>query len=819
MIIYLALFLAALSLADLYLNSPFQSSLRIKSSTPVSMQSSTDHFILSQETLGIAVRRINTQMQILWTYTLSGQNNYNAIDLKLGLTTIYVVLNVNYTNLSEIPALTPSVNPKISTYQSLLLIISMDSGTLKSSQWLGNCFDSNSWVSEIAYDGLDIYAAGTDDCNGGRTWVIKVGKWQNFYTGKTSSVKLSLTGNYVYLAMGYSSDSSTKVCKFDKYMNWQWEVVLGNKIPNDILAVNVGGADNSLVVTQNQIVLLSPASVTLGTVSLSNVNFLSAISNSVSGFIVSGTATSGAFGTSIQAQQAGILIWFSSSLSVLSYRIYDSGTTVKISQFTELSYKSVSVLLKSSESFYTNSYSGTAVSSLLFFAYDPFAYASCNSLCSQCFGDSSSSCYSCNFYNIDDFSCGECAENCATCTSSSQKNCITCASGYVFLNNYCVLNLNCTDGTYPDNDAKGCLACDTSCGTCSGPSFANCTSCAYGFVKNDLLCVNKCPSYRFPYNGVCTDCNSACESCNGPYSSNCTLCKTGQIVYKGSCLASCPSNTYSTGIECFNCNAACSDCTDKYSYSCKACAKGYFLFQNVCLNSCPAGYYFSNSTCYSCSSNCASCSSQSCSKCNENYFLSSGKCLPSSDCPSYTYFNGTDCVSCHANCLTCYGEEATECFSCTSAYFLKNNSCTESVAVCNSSQFKNDENACIDCQEGCTYCNNSKSCLKCESNKVLYQGYCTEKCPSKYMSINGTCENCPDRCDECQDGNCVKCSMNYQSQGWYLLKNGACVKNQTVCADSYSYDEDKGVCLYDENDEMEKKKEMIKTAIGLYQIT
>lgn len=813
MFIWITLIIRALS-QQTYLHEPFNSSLRIRSVRPITIEGDNDFYLLYQETSSVIIRKLTNQLQTVWTYTLTGQNNYTGIDLKLGSSSLYVVVNLNYTIASEIPALIPSINPKTLTFQSLLLTFNMITGSIASSQWIGGCYDNNSWVNEIRYDGLDLYGVGTDDCNSGRTWVAKLGKWQKFYPGKTGFVQVSLDGSFLNIAMGVNTNSKTRICKLDKYMNSYWETILGNKPPNDIIAFTNAGVDYSVIVMDNELDLLGPNSAVLESISLSNVNFVGIEMSSVSGFIVSGIAMNGAMGTSIGAQQAGIIIWLSSSLDVLSYRIYDSGNSVNILKLIPLSFKNTAILLRSSETFYSNIYSRTDTSALLILSSNPFAYKTCSSLCDDCFGSTADKCYSCKYYSNSQYSCGACNENCNTCNGSSSKSCLTCAQGYIFTNNFCVLDLNCISGTYPDNESKTCKACDDSCGLCTSGSLTDCITCAASYVRNDLLCVNQCPSFRYNDSGICKDCNSDCETCIGQSNSQCTRCKMGKMVYKGSCLISCPVNTYTTSFECLDCNQACDGCTTGGISSCVSCSLGHFAFNDMCLNTCPAGYYSFNSTCASCSENCINCSSQECNHCDYGYFLESGACYPGSWCPDTTYFNGTHCNICHENCESCYGESAYDCFSCNSHLFLRNSSCMELISTCKSNQYKDDNNTCIDCPFNCAQCSH-QTCLICESNKVMFENECVGTCPEYYNNITGVCVRCPDRCAICDRGKCTKCLMNEKSNGWYHLEAGLCSEKIT-CAPSYSYSYSKNYCIYNDQSEVERRKVLILGSLEVW---
>ena len=109
----------------------------------------------------------------------------------------------------------------------------------------------------------------------------------------------------------------------------------------------------------------------------------------------------------------------------------------------------------------------------------------------------------------------------------------------------------------------------------------------------------------------------------------------------------------------------CSQCT---SNACTTCQPNYYVSQSVCLKcysicltcsqfmdctSCYDGYYFSSSIlyCYRCPSKCKTCVSYtSCTSCSDGYYL-----------------NQTSCLSCSNGCKTC--ADSINCLSCLTGYY------------------------------------------------------------------------------------------------------------------------------------------------------
>ena len=94
---------------------------------------------------------------------------------------------------------------------------------------------------------------------------------------------------------------------------------------------------------------------------------------------------------------------------------------------------------------------------------------------------------------LSTYHCEPCHDPCLTCTNLT--SCLTCRQSLLLLNGQCLAT--CPRGYY--QNAKQCLSCDRLCGSCTGPSENDCTSCTDGFVFNTATnkCTNTCPNGNY----------------------------------------------------------------------------------------------------------------------------------------------------------------------------------------------------------------------------------------------------------------------------------------------------------------------------------
>lgn len=108
-----------------------------------------------------------------------------------------------------------------------------------------------------------------------------------------------------------------------------------------------------------------------------------------------------------------------------------------------------------------------------------------------------------------------------------------CANNEYSLNSTCYVN--CPLGYYGDKTNYECLACHTSCKSCSGPEITSCSSCTAPLLlypDPTGSCIPSCPSlYYFQDNpnGKCAKCNKTCLKCTGANSNQCTACELPRV--------------------------------------------------------------------------------------------------------------------------------------------------------------------------------------------------------------------------------------------------------------------------------------------------
>ncbi|CAG8468391.1 4547_t:CDS:2, partial [Scutellospora calospora] len=204
--------------------------------------------------------------------------------------------------------------------------------------------------------------------------------------------------------------------------------------------------------------------------------------------------------------------------------------------------------------------------------------------------------------NVTKSVCDACPSACLDCSLtnpdiSSPTNsvqCSKCLPGFVLDNGNCVKT--CSSGKFVNpSDNLTCIACDSSCATCSGPTASQCLSCSASnqFAMNGICSSTPCPSSYFSQSTACTKCHHDCLECSGPGFNQCKKCPSTRPILTsgGQCVETCPIGSYadSTG-ACQKCNSACSSCVGSLSNQCLGCAdQSKVLINGTCSGSCPAG--------------------------------------------------------------------------------------------------------------------------------------------------------------------------------------------------------------------------------------
>ncbi|CAG8758554.1 25452_t:CDS:2, partial [Racocetra persica] len=191
-----------------------------------------------------------------------------------------------------------------------------------------------------------------------------------------------------------------------------------------------------------------------------------------------------------------------------------------------------------------------------------------------------------------------CPSACLDCSLANGPNgkvqCNSCLPGFVLDNGNCVKT--CSPGKVVNpKDNLNCIACDSSCSTCSGPSASECLTCSNTnqFALNGVCSSTKCPSSYFTKGTSCIKCHPDCAECSGSDFNQCTKCPSTRPILTsgGQCVESCPAGSYtdSTG-TCKTCNSDCFSCVGPRSDQCLGCAdRSKVLINGTCSGTCPTG--------------------------------------------------------------------------------------------------------------------------------------------------------------------------------------------------------------------------------------
>lgn len=401
------------------------------------------------------------------------------------------------------------------------------------------------------------------------------------------------------------------------------------------------------------------------------------------------------------------------------------------------------------------------------------ADSACSTTCSSGFKDSANN------------MCSDCLYPCLTCEMDFLGTaCKSCGGGLYLIARKCVPE--CPEGYFLGN--QSCLACQSSCKTCSNNS--TCDSCKpsvgsasagelFVWDPQSSKCTNRsgCLEGRFVFLNIstslysCQPCQSSCATCFlSP--SNCTSCSAPLLFFAletgGSCLSACPNGYYSASGGCQACSSNCRTCLSE-SDKCSSCAPPAFLLGAKCVGSCPNGTYASQagSRCEQCSSNCARCFGKySCSECQPvsgvSYYLYNSLCVTS--CPAGTLAAGKECRECAQNCSTC-SVSASNCTSCLSGLFLLASGNAKScVARCDAKYYGDTITmSCQPCRAPCLECSGLALCDSCVPNSTppsyLARQSCQPSCPEGTFPNGSTlvCQKCPLPCKSCTAASCLSC--------------------------------------------------------------
>ena len=304
--------------------------------------------------------------------------------------------------------------------------------------------------------------------------------------------------------------------------------------------------------------------------------------------------------------------------------------------------------------------------------------------------------------------CVLCDNSCFTCSANGSKNCLSCK-----INTYlqditgtssCLTT--CSEGKYPDTITLKCLSCHDSCKTCSAGDVNSCKSCnSPNYLQSTLsasACLTTCPDGYYPdtISRDCLACDTTCLTCSSSGSTYCLTCKKNSYLKSlpapSSCISTCLDGKYldSVSSECLLCDRSCKTCAAGDANSCIGCNSPNYLQSmfnaSACLTTCPDGNYPDtiSRNCLLCYNTCLTCSSNgssACLTCKNNiflqnnqepfsYYLFKGECL--TKCPSKSYADNQTftCKFCHYSCHECLDQYENNCTSCNNeTRILKSN--------------------------------------------------------------------------------------------------------------------------------------------------
>uniref|UniRef100_A0A8C2YIS2 Proprotein convertase subtilisin/kexin type 5 n=1 Tax=Chinchilla lanigera TaxID=34839 RepID=A0A8C2YIS2_CHILA len=363
------------------------------------------------------------------------------------------------------------------------------------------------------------------------------------------------------------------------------------------------------------------------------------------------------------------------------------------------------------------------------------------------------------YFNGQD--CQPCHRFCATCAGAGADGCINCTEGYFMEEGRCVQS--CSISYYLDHSAehgyKSCKRCDTSCLTCNGPGFKNCTSCPSGYLLDLGMCqlgaICKDGEY-IDEHGRCQVCDASCAKCRGPTQEECTSCFITRVFDDGRCVLNCPSWKFEFKNQCLPCHRTCHGCQGSGPYNCTSCradkhGRERFLYQGECRENCPAGHTPAEGhACLPCPDNCELCHNPHiCTRCMSGFILGpTNHTCQKLECGRGEVQDSDyeECLPCEEGCLGCTSDDPGTCASCAEGYRMFEHRCYK---ACPEKTFA-EERECRACSANCGSCDRNE-CFWCEESFFLLGGRCVRACDTGFYGdpAVGTCEPCHPACESC----------------------------------------------------------------------
>jgi hypothetical protein len=146
-------------------------------------------------------------------------------------------------------------------------------------------------------------------------------------------------------------------------------------------------------------------------------------------------------------------------------------------------------------------------------------------------------------------------------------------------------------------------------------------------------------------------CTSDCSVCSSPIA--CQTCADGFVALSGGCVA---------------CSGTCKTCSGSTSNQCSSCYEETYLSSTECVRSCPDGYYPDSAlwSCVVCSSMCKTCRNPTeCLSCSDALYslVTSSMLHCIGECPAQYFYERNTCSTCNAKCSGCLGLQAQSAWS------------------------------------------------------------------------------------------------------------------------------------------------------------
>ncbi|EAR84001.2 transmembrane protein, putative (macronuclear) [Tetrahymena thermophila SB210] len=144
---------------------------------------------------------------------------------------------------------------------------------------------------------------------------------------------------------------------------------------------------------------------------------------------------------------------------------------------------------------------------------------------------------------LNQFQCQPCHYSCQSCNGNLDTNCLTCSLSsdyrvYDPISGKCL----CQIGYFEDPNLKKCLPCQLKCHTCVDTP-TNCTQCSKNRI-NIPSCLCPIANKVWLDGELCNLCDSTCQTCFGDSFNECSTCVGNLYLYDFQCVQLCPYFIY-----------------------------------------------------------------------------------------------------------------------------------------------------------------------------------------------------------------------------------------------------------------------------------